>query len=184
MKKIYDIIEFFKLLKLRYIGNVPYQNISLIGLVFGLIGYNQLERNWVPINLLLAIAAVSSILITLIFWKFYKRELNLIWAIFLNLTFGLLVASLFLNSNDFLSNKPEIENQYRIKDLKLINGVGRRNRDLNPEFIIEINEKNRVFTVHHSRFKQFVNNRNAYLTIKKGFWGFDIVKSLKFEGEI
>jgi len=184
LKKINDIIEFCKLLKLRYIGNVPYQNISLIGLVFGRMGYNSLERNWVPINLFLTITVVSSISITLIFFKYYKRELNLIWAIFHNLTIGLLVASLFISSNDFLSNKPEIENQYHIKDLKLINGFSSRKRNLKPEFIIEINDEDRVFNVHHTRFKQFVNNRKAYLTIKKGFWGFDIVKSLKFEDEI
>ena len=184
MKKLNDIIEFFKLLKLRYIGNVPYQNISLVGLVLGFMGYNNLERNWVPINLLLTITVVSSIFITLIFFKYYKRELNLIWAIFHNLSIGLLVASLFISSNDFLSNKPEIEKQYHIKDLKLLNGFGRRKRNLTPEFIIEINDEDRVFTVHHARFKQFVHNRKVYLTLKKGFWGFDIVKSLKFEDEI
>ena len=96
-----------------------------------------------------------------------------------------LIASLFVLSNDILSNKPEITNQYHIKDLKLVHGKGnRRQSTLKPEFIIEINGKNRVFTVHDSRFKQFVNNRKAYLTIKKGFWGYDIVKSLKFESEI
>ncbi len=185
MKKINDIIEFFKLLKLRYAGNVPYQNIFIIGFFIGFITYFKLERNWIPIELLISITICSSILITISFWRFYKRELNLIWAFFHNLTYGFLISFLFVISNDILSNKPEITNQYYIKDLKLVYGNGnRRQSTLKPEFIIEIDGKDRVFNVHDSRFKQFVNNRKAYLTIKKGFWGYDIVKSLKFENEI
>ena len=151
---------------------------------FGISGYMALERNWVPIDLLIGITIISSILITLYFRRFYKKELGIIWAFFHNLTYGFLVSFLFLLSNDVLSNKTEITNQYPIKDLKLVSGKnGKRKSSLKPEFVIEINEKDRVFTVHDSRFKQFVNNRKAYLTIKKGFWGYDIVKSIKFEDE-
>ena len=185
MKKINDIIEFFQLLKIRFIGNVPYQNLSLVGLFFGLNIYLKLERNWIPQELLIGVSIFSSILITVCFLNFYKQKLNLIWAFFHNLTYGFLITYLFIFSNNILSNNPEITKQYHIKNLKLVNGGGNiRTNTLKPEFVIEINGKDRVFSVNDSRFKQFVNNREAYLTIKRGFWNYDIVTSLKFKDEI
>ena len=175
------MIDFLKLLKVRYLGNVPYQNIFLVGLFLGFLGYLELERNWVPMHIFILIIVLSSCLITLCFWRYYQKELNLVWAFFHNLSWGFLVVFLFMQSNNILSYQTEVTNRYHIEDIELVSRKRNRRSVLKPKITIEVNGKDREFTVSDHKFKQIVDRREVYVTIKKGFWGYDIVKSLKFD---
>ncbi len=61
-------VDFLRLFKVRSVGNINYQNIAIIGLFSGWIVYNSLERNWIPINLIIGIVLVSAIGTSIIFF--------------------------------------------------------------------------------------------------------------------
>ena len=54
---------------------------------------------------------------------------------------------------------------------------------LKPKISIEIDGMNRNFTLHHSRSKSATHTRKVIIGIKKGFWNYNIVKSLKLANE-
>ena len=187
MNFIDKAFEFFQLLKVRSIGNISYQNISIIGLYFGWILYDGLERNWIPIYLIIGIILITAVSTTFIFIKFYKMKLGVVWSIFHNLTIGLLIAFLFMKSNDFLSSEPIITKEYHMTDLSLVHGTRQsgklRSSVLEPKISVEIDGMIKNFTLHHSRSKSATHTRKVNVGIKKGFWNYNIVKTLKLANE-
>ncbi|MDF4202168.1 hypothetical protein PXD56_04345 [Maribacter sp. SA7] len=185
MNSIDKAVDFLRLLKVRNIGNINYQNIAIIGLFSGWIVYNSLERNWIPINLIIGIVLISAIGTSIIFFKFYKTKLGLVWSIFHNLTIGLLVVFLFVKSNNFLSSEPIVTKEYYITNLLLEHGTNgkRSSSGLKPKITVEINGMSKNFTLHTSRSKSATHTRKVIIGIKKGFWNYNIVKSLKLANE-
>jgi hypothetical protein len=185
LNSISKALDFLRLLKVRSVGNINYQNIAIIGFFSGWILYNRFERNWIPVNLIIGIVIISAVGTTFIFIKFYKTRLGLIWSIFHNLTIGLLVAFLFMKSNDFLSSEPTITEEYYITDLSLEHGTNGKGSSsgLKPKISVEINGMSRNFTLHPSRSKNATQTRKVIIGIKKGFWNYNIVKSLKLANE-
>ena len=224
MNSIDKAVDSLRLFKVRSVGNINYQNIAIIGLFSGWIVYNSLERNWIPINLIIGIVIIflingcaavikpgyngvmnrpwgkglktervyedgivliSTIGTSIIFFKFYKTKLGLAWSIFHNLTIGLLVAFLFMKSNNFLSSKPIVTKEYYITNLSLEHGTSgkRSSSGLKPKITVEINGMSKNFTLHTSRSKSATHTRKVIIGIKKGFWNYNIVKSLKLANE-
>ncbi|MEW7292827.1 hypothetical protein [Aquimarina sp. 2304DJ70-9] len=187
MNFLFKTLDFFRLFKVRSLGNVNYQNILIVGLLVGWILYQGLERNWIPIELLLTIVVITSIISTLVFKKFYKIKLGLKWSLFHNLGIGLIVAFVFMESNDFLSSEPVITKEYYISDLSLVHGTKqngrRRSSVLNPRISIEFDGIIKKNTLHHSRSKNAIHTRKAIVGIKRGFWNYNVVKTLRLENE-
>ncbi len=187
MNFLFKALDFLNLFKVRSLGNVNYQNILIVGLLAGWIVYGRLERNWIPVELLLAITIITSIVITIIFKKFYKVKLGLKWSLFHNLGIGLIVTFFFMGSNDFLSSEPTITKEYHVSDFSLVHGTKqngrRRSGVLNPKISIDFDGVKRSFTLHTSRSKKAIHTRTAIVGIKKGFWSYDVVKTIKLANE-
>ncbi|WP_435138493.1 hypothetical protein [Formosa sp. A9] len=180
MSSILKTIDFFQFLKVRYAGNIPYQNILIVGLILGWFTYLGLERNWIPIKLIISITIIVSAIITFWFKKFYKNNLGFYWSFFHNIGIGLIFAFLFLKSNDLLSSKPIVYNNYRITDVRFVHGItsrGSRTSPMKPIISIDFKGTNKNFTLSPVDSKN-ITIRNAYMGVKEGFWNYDVIKSI------
>jgi hypothetical protein len=135
---IYQIFEFLRLFKPRQKNGVYYQNIAIVGLFCIFLASWDLNNLLIPIHTLILLGITSSVLVTLIFIKFYKRELGVFWAFLHNLTFGIICIYLLIQTNDFLSFKAIETKDYYIEKLELKhNNIGRSNH-LKPIIIVKI----------------------------------------------
>ncbi|SNR14191.1 hypothetical protein [Tenacibaculum jejuense] len=180
-------IDSLNLLKVREAGNINYQNIFLVGVALGAkLFLIDLERNWIPIELILAIIIIVTIIITLIYRKFYSNKLGLIWSSFHNLSIGIVAVYAFMLSNDILSNEPTITKKYKVSEMRLVHDTSKKigiSSNLKPKIIVEIDNIDREFKLHRSRSKYATHTRKVNIGIKKGFWGYDIVEKLKLDNE-
>lgn len=177
-KDINQLIDFAHIFKAREKFGIYYQNISIIGLVCLLIIYFDFKNSLIPINILIWIGCVTSVLITLIFIKFYKRELGIIWSLFHNLTIGFIVIFIFLKSNDLLSTDKIETNDYYIQKLELKHKTERnRGSYLVPIITVKIDGIDRKLKLSSYYFKDAQKTRQVRIDLKKGFWNYPIIKN-------
>jgi hypothetical protein len=177
-KDIADLLDFFDFFKVREKFGAIYQNLVFIGLICLLLIYNNLNYLLIPVKDL-SIAGVSSdILITLLFFKFYKNKFSLVWAFIHNLSIGLIVAYLFVWTNENFSVKPTTTEVLPIENVDLQDNHQRHNRGLEPVVTINIKGKPHQITYHKSVTKSALNGRQVSVTLKEGFWGYWVLTDI------
>lgn len=175
-----QLVDFLHFFKAREKVGVYYQNISIIGLVSFLITYFDLKNSLIPVNILIWIGGISSVLITLIFIKFYKRELGIVWSLFHNLTIGLIVVFLFIKSNDLLSRDELKTDNYYIQKLELKKEKARRGGSyLVPIITVKINGIDRRLKLSSYYLKDAQKTRRVRIDMKNGFWNYPIIKNIQ-----
>lgn len=174
------IVDFVRLFKAREKFGLYYQNISLVGLACLLPIYVNSNYLLVPLNTLISIGILISIVVTVMFRKYYKRELGVIWALFHNLTIGCITVYLFVLTNDILSTKPLIQEIIPIENIKLQDNHERGDRALEPVILVTIKGRQHKIAYHHSKFKRVMQSKNVEITIKEGFWGYWVLKNVEF----
>ncbi len=179
-KDINQLIDFAHIFKAREKFGIYYQNISIIGLVCFLIMYFDLRNLLIPLNILIWIGGVTSVLITLIFVKFYKRELGITWSLFHKLTIGLIVMFLFIKTNDLLSTDEIKTENYYIQHLELKHETARRRGSyLVPIITVKINGIDRKLRLSSYYFKDAQKTRHVRIDLKNGFWNYPIIKNIQ-----
>ncbi|MUP36247.1 hypothetical protein [Labilibaculum euxinus] len=174
------LVDFMGLFKAREKFGLSYQNISLVGLAC--LGTIYLNSNYllVPIKTLVLVGVLASIVVTVIFIKYYKREFGIIWALFHNLTIGCIAVYLFVFTNDILSTKPLSKEIVPIESVKLQDNHQRGNRALEPVILVTIKNRQHKITYHHSTFKRVMQSKNVEITIKEGFWSYWVLTNVEF----
>jgi len=178
-KDINQITEVFKIFKPREKFGVYYQNISIIGLLCILLMIYESSNLLIPFKTLIIIGIISTISITLIFFRFYKRELGIIWSFFHNITIGFIIVFLFIKSNDYFSNKKVELQNYHIEKLELEYKQTDKNSYLSPKIIVKLNDKEAELTMSSYYLKEIQNTKFVEIGVKEGFWNFPIIKSIK-----
>lgn len=177
---INQFVDFLHFFKAREKFGVYYQNISIIGLVSFLIIYFDLRNSLIPVNILIWVGSISSVVVTLIFIKFYKRELGIVWSLFHNLTIGLIFVFLFVKSNDLLSTDDIKTDNYYIQKLELKNEIARRRGSyLVPIITVKIKGIDRRLVLSSYYFKDAQKTRRIRIDIKDGFWNYPIIKNIQ-----
>ena len=85
---INQIVDFVRIFKPREKYGIYYQNISIFGFFCFFLIYWDLRNLLIPLEILVLVGLISSLLVTIMFVRFYKRELGMIWSFFHNLTIG------------------------------------------------------------------------------------------------
>lgn len=179
-KDLNQLIDFALIFKAREKFGVYYQNISIIGLVCFLIMYYDFKNLLIPMNILIWIGGITSVLITFVFVKFYKRELGIIWSLIHNLTIGLIVIFLFIKSNDLLSTGEVKTDDYYIQNLELKHKTARRRGSyLVPIITVKINGIDRKLKLSSYYFKDAQKTRHVRIDLKNGFWNYPIIKNIQ-----
>lgn len=177
---INQLVDFAHIFKAREKFGVYYQNIAIIGLVCLLIMYLDLRNLLIPLNILMWIGGITSVLITLVFIKFYKRELGIIWSLVHNLTIGLIVIFLFIHSNDLLSTDKIRSDDYYIQKLELKHKTAkRRGSYLVPIITVKIDGIDRKLKLNSYYFKDAQKTRHVRIDLKNGFWNYPIIKNVQ-----
>jgi hypothetical protein len=178
-KDINDFIDFFNFFKVREKYGAIYQNLVFIGLFsLWLIYYNS-NNLLIPIKDLSVVSVSADILITLLFFRFYKQNFSLVWAFIHNLTIGLIVAFLFIWTNDNFSVKPLTTEVLQIENVDLQDNHQRHNRGLEPVVTVTIKGKPHEITYHKSLTKSALNARQIEVTLKEGFWGYWVLTDIE-----
>ena len=178
-KDINDFINSFNLFKVREKNGAIYQNLVFIGLLcLWLIYYNS-NYLLIPIKDLCIVGVSADILITLLFFKFYKNKFSLVWAFLHNLTIGLIAAYLFIWTNDNLSVKPTTTEVLQIENVVLQDNHQPHNRGLEPVVTVNIKGKTHEITYYKSLTKSALNARQIEVTLKEGFWGYWVLTDIE-----
>ena len=177
---INQLVDFAHIFKVREKFGIYYQNISIIGLACFLIMYFNLRNLLIPLNILIWIGGITSVLFTLIFVKSYTRELGIVWSLFHNLSFGLIVIFLFILSNDLLSTDKVKSNDYYIQKLELKYKTARRQGSyLVPIITVKIDGIDRKLKLDSYYFKDAQITRHVRIDLNNGFWNYPILKNIK-----
>lgn len=175
-----QIVDFFKIFKPREKYGIYYQNISIVGLFSLLLIYWDLRNLLIPIETLIVVGLISTIAVTVLFIRFYKRELGLIWSFFHNITIGLIVVYLFIHSNDFLSLNTVETKDYYIERLELKYKTGNKGKSyLLPIITVKIDGIERKLKVSSYYFKDIQKTRHVLISVKQGFWKYPIIKNIE-----
>ncbi len=179
-KDINQLIDFAHLFRAREKFGIFYQNISIIGLACLLIMYIDFRNILIPFNTMIWVGCITSVLITLIFVKFYKRELGILWSLFHNLTIGLIAVFLFVHSNDLLSTEEIKSNDYYIQKLELKYKTAKREGSyLVPIITVKIDGVDRKLKLGSYYFKDVQKTRHVRIDLKNGFWNYPIIKNIQ-----
>ena len=178
-KDINDFIDFFSFFKVREKFGAIYQNLIFIGLFcLGFIHYNS-NYLLIPIKDLCVIGISADILITLLFFKFYKQNFNLIWAFIHNLSIGLIVIFLFFWTNDNFSVKPTTTEVLQIEKVDLEDNHQKSNRGLQPVITVDIKGKTHKITYPKALTKSVIGAREIEVKLKQGFWGYWVLTEVE-----
>lgn len=173
-----DLKDFFNLLKVRKKNDVIYQNIYVVGLLCLFLIWHHLNTLLIPIKDLGLIVITVDLLITLCFFKFYKKHFSIAWALFHNLTVGVMITYLFILTNASFSNKPNLIKVLPIENIDLQDNHQRHNRGLEPVITVNINGNRHTISFDASSTKEAINSRHVSVTLKKGFWGYWVLTNI------
>lgn len=174
----FKIIDFFNLVKVREKFEIKYQNIIFFGLFALLLIYINSNHLLIPLIDLIIVGITSSVIITLIFFRFYRKRLSIMWALFHNLFLGLIVVYFFILTNNVFSRKPSITEKLYIEEVKLDYNGG-RNSGYHPTIKIKIRGKTHKISYHKARLKEVIKAKEAIVTLKEGFWGYWVVMDVQ-----
>jgi hypothetical protein len=178
-KDITDFIDFFNFFKLRRKNNVVYQNIFFVGLLCLWLIYHNLNHLLIPIKDLSIVGVTADILITLSFFRFYKNNFSLVWALLHNLTMGLIACYLFFWTNDKFSSKPITTETLQIENVDLQEDHDRFNTDLEPVLTVNIKGIDHKITYDATATKATLNARQIEVKLKEGFWGYWVLRDIQ-----
>jgi len=176
-----QIVEFLCVLKTKKKNGFYYQSISIFGLfclILVLLDYRFLL---IPIEILALIGVSTSVLVTIIFWKFYKRELGVVWAFIHNLTMGMIIIYFFILTNDLLSMKsPKLDDYYVYKiELKQLFNRKSHQSLLAPYVTVKIEGIERRLRIDSDYYSSVKKHRQVSIEVKQGFWNYPIIKKIK-----
>ncbi len=181
MNTIIKYIEFFRLLVIRRTYGFPYQNISILSFFVFALSMSLLHMTFISQVQCLLIIGLSSIGITVLFWKFYTKNFNIIWAFIHNMGVGILTLTTYLHINSTLSNS---EIKYEI--YKIINIEHQRTGKNNRNFILAVDVKieghQKRISLNNGESKKIlgtINNWKVKVGLQKGFLGHTIIKSVQ-----
>ncbi len=178
-KDITDFIDFFNFFKVRRKNDVVYQNLFFVGLLcLWLIYYNS-NHLLIPIKDLSIVGVAADILITLCFFRFYKNNFSLVWALLHNLTIGLIACYLFIWTNENFSSKPAETEVLEIENVDLQDNHQRHNRGLEPVLTVNIKGIQHEINYDKSATKSALNARQVEVKLKEGFWGYWVLTDIQ-----
>lgn len=177
---INQVADFIKIFKPREKYGIYYQNIAIFGLFSLLLIYFDLRNLLIPIEALIFVGLVSSIAVTIVFIRYYKRELGLVWSFFHNLTIGFIVVYLFIQTNDIFSTNAVLTRNCYIERLELQYKTANRGGSyLLPIITVKINDIERKLKVSSYYFKDIQKTRHVLIGVKQGFWNYPIIKKIE-----
>jgi hypothetical protein len=180
LNDIKQIVDFFHLFKVREKFGVYYQNIAFIGVCSLFLSYLISRNLLIPIRTFVYIAIATSALVSTIFINFYRRELGIIWALFHNLTLGLISIYLFIQSNDLFSSHEIQTNTYTIEKLEIQNEtLHHYGSYLAPFVTIKIENNDIRLQLSTSDLNNVQKTKRIKIGLKKGFWNYPIIKSIQ-----
>lgn len=176
---ILEVLDFLKIFKLRKKFDVVYQNYAFIGLLCLFMVYYYSNRLLIPFKDLAIITILVSVFITVVFFKFYRRNFTIFWALIHNLSIGLIVMFFVVWSNDNLSTRASFKEIVPIENVKLQDNHQRRNRALEPVITINIKGEEHNITYEELAFKKIMRTKEVRITLKKGFWGYWVLMDIE-----
>ena len=142
--------------------------------------YWDLRNLLIPIETLIVVGLISTIAVTVLFIRFYKRELGLIWSFFHNFTIGFIFVYLLIQTNDLLSTNDIVTKDYYIERLELQNKEARRGGSyLVPIITVKIDGIERKLKLSSYYFKDIQKTRHVLIGVKQGFWNYPIIKNIE-----
>ena len=165
------VIDFFNLIKVREKFEIKYQNIIFIGLFALLVIYINSNHLLIPLMDLVIVWVSSSVIITLTFFRFYRKMLSIFWALLHNLFIGLIVVYLFILTNDIFSRKPALTEKIYIEEVNFYYDGG-RNSGYHPTIKINVRGKMHKISYHKEHLKEVMKAKEVIVTLKEGFWGY------------
>lgn len=169
--------DFLNLIKIREEFGIIYQNIALVGLCCLVLMYKGYDEILIPVKDLAIIIICFDIIITLLFIRFYKQHMGLIWSWIHNLSYGFIAAFMFILTNDILSNRPSVQETTPIEKVYLTK-TGRRMREITV-VVIKVEKRHLNFRYNSKKFKEAIRAKEALVTIKEGFWGYPVLTGIE-----
>ncbi len=170
------------LFKIKIKNSIYYQPISIVGLICLPLLINQSKYTLIPFIEILAIIGISNLVITVSFWNFFKKKLNIYWSLIHNISYGCLFAFIFLFTNDILSTDNVKSEEYYIEKISNLNTGGRRQTTKNfTKFQIKIDGVIEEFTINANTSRPAYENRKVNIDLKNGFWNYKVVKDIRLE---
>lgn len=177
---ITQIVDLVRIFKPREKYGIYYQNISIIGFICLFLIYWDSINLLIPLEILILVGLISSFLVTIIFIRFYRRELGVIWSFFHNLTIGFICVYLLIQTNDLLSANDIVTKDYYIERLELKNKETRRGGSyLVPIITVKIDGVERKLKLSSYYFKDIQKTRHVLIGVKQGFWNYPIIKNIE-----
>lgn len=176
-KEILDYFEFLQLFKVRRWKGIIYQNYIFVGLICLLIFANFSNTIFIPSKDLVIIAVLGSVLVTGVFFNFYRRNFTIFWALFHNLSLGFIAIFFVFWTNLLLSTKDTIIEILPIENIKLKENRNRKGRGepLTPVITITIKGQKHKIKYKYSKLKTIRKTRKVIATLKEGYWGYWVV---------
>ena len=178
-KDISDFISFFNFVKVRKINGVVYQNLFFVGLLCLWLMYLNSNYLLIPIKDLSIVGITADILITLCFFRFYKNNFSLFWALLHNLTLGLIACYLFVWTNESFSRNPAMTEILQIENVDLRDNHSRYNRGLEPVLTVNIKGIKHEISYNRSAIKSALDARQVEVKLKEGFWGYWVLTGVR-----
>lgn len=178
-KNIAVFIDLFNFFKLRKKNNVVYQNIFFVGLLCLVLICVNSNHLLIPINDLLIAGITADVLITSSFFRFYKKNFSLGWALLHNVTLGLIACYLFFLTNDKFSFKPTTTEILQIENVHLQDNHQRRARGLEPVLTVNIKGVVHKITFSKGEARAALDARQLEVKLKEGFWGYWVLKEIQ-----
>jgi hypothetical protein len=150
--------------------------IAMFSFVYSLREYNNFTI--ISFKILILIFLLSGIIISSIFYLSREKESDKNVKLYdyfalKTITYGSIFCSIFFLSNKYLST----EKEYLVKSFILEKHKEYRN---SPNYIItEIKGTEREINIHNYSFEEISEFNKIEIKMKKGFWGFQIIKEIK-----